>query len=238
MKESAGSTIEMPYTTGDQLLYKSVSGPYSTIVTDIPTSSKTITFQFVSCIDNENHKYTTVKIGAQTWMAQNLNTGGMIVDTFSQQNLGEKYCYENKESNCTIYGGLYQWGEMMKYDTTPGSRGICPAGWHIPTDGEWTTLINFLGGDSIAGGKMKETGISHWAPPNTSATNESGFTALPGGYRYYSGTLFITDFATFWSSSESMTSNAWYYLLQFNYNYVVRRDYTKTNGFSVRCLKN
>ena len=238
--ENSGSTVDMPYSTGDLLLYKSNSGPYSTIVTDIPTSSKTITFHFAGCRDSENHTYATVQIGSQTWMAENLNVGGMIVDTTSQNSNGitEKYCYENKESNCVVYGGLYQWGEMMSYDTTPGSRGICPPGWHIPTDAEWTMLINGLGGDSVAGGKMKETGWTHWAPPNTSATNESGFTALPGGYRYYSGTLYMTDYATFWSSSESLIENAWYRLLQFNYNYVVRRAYTKANGFSVRCLKN
>ena len=125
---------------------------------------------------------------------------------------------------------------MMNYDTVPGIQGICPLGWHLPTDGEWTTLITWLGGDSIAGGKMKETGTTHWAYPNTGATNEIGFTALPGGYRYYSGTLFITDYATFWSSSESLSSGAWYRLLQFNFNYVVRRAYTKENGYSVRCL--
>jgi len=238
--KSAASTVDMDYTQGDILLYKSMSGQYSTIVTDIPTGNKTITFIFSSCRDSENHKYATVQEGTQTWMAQNLNTGGMIVDTINQNNNGitEKYCYENKKSRCDIYGGLYQWGEMMNYDTVPGSQGICPAGWHLPTDAEWETLMAYLGGDSIAAGKMKETGTTHWASPNTAATNESGFTALPGGYRYYSGTLFITDYAVFWSSSESLTTNAWYWLVQFNYAYVTRRAYTKENGYSVRCVKN
>ena len=238
--KSTDSKVDMQYTQGDLLLYKSISGPYSTIVTDVPVASKTVTFQFAGCRDEENHTYATVRIGSQIWMAENLNVGILTIDTFNQNANGiiEKYCYENKVSDCDIYGGLYQWGEMMKYDTTPGIQGICPTGWHIPTDAEWTTLMTALGGDSVAGGKMKETGIAHWAPPNTAATNESGFTALPGGYRYYSGTLFITDYAIFWSSTESLSSNAWYRLLQFNYDYVVRRAYTKTNGYSVRCLKN
>jgi len=237
--KSTYSTVEMPYTPGDLLLYKSISGQYSTIVTDVPTGNKTITFQFTACKDADNHIYPVVQEGTQTWMAANLNVGTKIVDTINQGAGGiEKYCYENKESNCTIYGGLYQWGEMMNYDTVPGSQGICPSGWHIPTDAEWTTLMTYLGGDSIASGKMKETGTSHWAAPNTGATNSSGFTALPGGYRYYSGTLFITDYATFWSSNESGTSNAWYRLLQFDYTYVTRRAFTKENGYSVRCLKN
>ena len=238
--KNTAATIEMPYTTGDLLLYKSTSGQYSTVVTDVPTGSKTITFQFTGCRDSENHTYSTVQVGTQLWMAQNLNMGARIQDTTNEADNGliEKHCYENKESNCDIYGGLYQWGEMMNYDTTPGAHGICPAGWHIPADSEWTTLNTYLGGESIAAGKMKETGSGHWAWPNTAATNESGFTALPGGYSYYSGTLFITDYATFWSSSEAGTTNAWYRLLQFNYEYITRRSYTKANGYSVRCLKN
>jgi len=237
-RKSKSSTIEMPYTSGSVLLYKSISGQYTTIITDVPTGSKTITVYFAVCRDADNHTYPIMQAGTQTWMAANLNVGSRIIDTTSSHNNGitEKYCYENKESNCDIYGGLYQWNEMMNYDTVPGIQGICPLGWHLPTDGEWTTLITWLGGDSIAGGKMKETGTTHWAYPNTGATNEIGFTALPGGYRYYSGTLFITDYATFWSSSESLSSGAWYRLLQFNFNYVVRRAYTKENGYSVRCL--
>jgi uncharacterized protein (TIGR02145 family) len=238
--KSKYSTVDMPYTQGDILLYKSISGQYSTIVTDIPTGSKTVTFQFAACRDSDNHTYPILQVGAQTWMAANLNAGARIQDTTNQNSNGvvEKYCYENNEANCNVYGGLYQWGEMMSYDTIPGSRGICPAGWHIPTNAEWTTLMTYLGGDSAAGGKMKETGFAHWASPNTGATNSSGFTALPGGYRYYSGTLYMTDYAVFWSSNESGTSNAWYLQLQFNYVYVTRRAYTKANGYSVRCLKN
>jgi uncharacterized protein (TIGR02145 family) len=236
---STFSTVEMNYTTGDVLLYKSKSGRYSTYYTDVPTGSKTITFQFTGCTDANGHNYPTLQLGGQTWMAQNLNVGMKIIDTTSAKNNGiiEKYCYEQKESNCDIYGGLYQWGEMMNYDTTAGIQGICPAGWHIPTDAEWTTLTTSLGGDSTCAGKLKETGTAHWAPPNTGATNESGFTALPGGYRYYSGTLFITDYATFWTSNETSATDAWYRLVQFNYVYVTRRSYTKENGYSVRCLK-
>ncbi len=104
----------------------------------------------------------------------------------------EKYCYDNNTANCDAYGGLYQWNEMMEYSTTPGVRGVCPAGWHLPTDAECTILTNFLGGESIAGGKMKATGTIEagtglWHDPNIGATNEYGFTALPGGLRYSFG---------------------------------------------------
>jgi uncharacterized protein (TIGR02145 family) len=233
------STDTLKYTTGDVLLYKCYSGPYTTFQTDVPTSGKTVSIPFRACADVEGHKYATVVIGTQTWMAENLNVGSMLTDTINMHNDGliEKYCYENNEARCDIYGALYQWDEMMKYDTVPGSQGICPQNWHIPTDAEWTTLIAYLGGDSLAGGSMKETGLTHWASPNDGADNSSGFTALPGGYRYYSGTLFVTDYAVFWSSNESLSAGAWYRNLHFDSTIVTRRAYTKQNGYSVRCLK-
>jgi uncharacterized protein (TIGR02145 family) len=119
-------------------------------------------------------------------MAENLNVGTKINSTSDGQlqtdnEILEKYCYNNDIANCNIYGGMYEWNEAMQYDTTEGAQGICPDGWHIPTDAEWTTLTTFLGGESVAGGKMKEAGFAHWYSPNTGATNESGFTGLPGG---------------------------------------------------------
>jgi len=96
----------------------------------------------------------------------------------------EKYCYGNDLNTCLTYGGLYQWNEMMQYSLIPSVQGICPSGWHIGSMNEWQTLTNFLGGSGVAGDKMKESGYVHWNPPNT-GTNESGFTALPGGNKFY-----------------------------------------------------
>jgi uncharacterized protein (TIGR02145 family) len=128
----------------------------------------------------------------------------------------------------------------MQYSTTPGVQGICPTGWHLPTDGEWTTLTDYLGGISVAGGKMKETGTAHWSPPNTGATNSSGFTALPGGYRNYVGSFnYLTYNAFFWSSSHYGATSAWSRSLYYNFEYVTRDYYNNTlYGFSVRCLQN
>jgi uncharacterized protein (TIGR02145 family) len=187
--------------------------------------------------------YSTVQIGTQCWMAQNLNVGTRINGSVDQTNNSptpfiEKYCYDNNEANCDIYGGLYQWNEMMQYSTTPGRQGICPTGWHLPTNAEWTTLITYLGGESVAGGKMKETGTTHWASPNTEATNSSGFTGLPGGYRYSNGTMYyIWHNGTWWSSTDHLTTDAWSrYLLYDNAN--VNRSYnSKSCGNSIRCLK-
>ena len=188
----------------------------------------------------EGQTYNTVEIGTQCWLKENLNVGIMIPGIQNQTNNSqiEKYCYNNDPANCTEYGGLYQWDEMMQYVTTEGVQGICPNGWHLPSDGEWTDLTTYLGGESIAGGKMKEAGTVHWAPPNTGATNSSGFTGLPGGYRSYSGGFdYLTEYATFWSSTEESSIYVWYRLLAYDNDGVYRGSYGKTYGRSARCLQ-
>jgi len=184
--------------------------------------------------------YTTVKIGTQCWMAQNLNVGTRINGSGDQLDNGiiEKYCYNDLESNCNTYGGLYQWDEAMQYVTTLGVQGICPLGWHLPSDADWITLTTFLGGTSAAGGKMKETGTTHWASPNTGATNSSGFTALPGGYRgSYGSFANLMNNAFFWTSVEVPTEYAWYRKLFDNAANVYRYYDWKDIGYSGRCLK-
>ncbi len=194
-----------------------------------------------SFIDQRDGKtYTTVQIGTQCWMKQNLNIGTRINGTSNQTNNGtiEKYCNNNTELKCTTYGGLYQWNEIMGYTTTPGVQGICPDGWHLPTDAEWTALTTYLGGEGVAGGKMKETGTTHWNSPNTGATNSSGFTGLPGGYRgLYGAFTNIGDYGYFWSSSEYSTPDAWNRFLGYYSAWVYRGYYNKGNGYSVRCLR-
>ena len=145
-----------------------------------------------SIIDiRDDQVYKVVKIGQQWWMQESLNIGTRIDDNLNDADNGiiEKYCYDNKDSMCTIYGGLYQWEETMDYspsdNANPGTtQGICPVGWHVPPIAEFNELDVLLGGSNYAGGKLKEAGTSHWAEPNAAATNESGFTALPGGFRY------------------------------------------------------
>ncbi len=200
-----------------------------------------ITWQCGSQITYMGQNYNTVLIGTQCWMKENLNVGTRIngYEEMSDNGTIEKYCYDNNVSNCYEYGGLYQWDEMMQYTTQQGTQGICPDSWHIPTDDEWTTLTDFLGGSSIAGGKMKEAGTAHWNSPNTGATNSSGFTGLPGGYRGFSSGSFdnLGNNGHWWSSSEYSSSHAWGRCLSYN-NYGVGRgtDY-EVFGFSVRCVK-
>jgi uncharacterized protein (TIGR02145 family) len=198
--------------------------------------------------DRDGKMYATVLIGDQCWMAENLNIGTKINSTggFQQTDNGiiEKYCYNNEEDSCNIYGALYEWAETMQYDTAGGTQGICPNGWHIPTKNEWTDLLSFLGNWAYAGGKMKSTGTIEagtglWYAPNQGATNESGFTGLPGGFRVNNLGAFLNlgYEGTFWSSSQYDASRAWYmYLDHFAPSlsqYYQAMDY----GISVRCLK-
>jgi len=237
--KNAAATIDMPYNSGDLLLFKGTSSIYSTIVTDVPTSSKTITFNLTDCTDQDSNHYATVEIGAQIWMAENLNVGTRIdgLPDQTNNNIIEKYCYDDNDSNCALYGGLYQWDEAMQYTTTPGARGICPTGWHLPSDDEWTTLTAFLGGEDIAGGKMKETDTTHWVSPNYGATNSSGFTALPGGMRNISGGFTNFSYTSlFWSSSENPPF-AWLRFLDFYVEQVFHNYGSKLCAYSVRCLQ-
>ena len=143
----------------------------------------------------DGKEYKTIKIGNQWWLAENLNIGvfveitnkGEIHIDASNNGIIEKYCFLNNEANCDTFGGLYDWDEMMQYNPSDEgeigtTQGICPDGWHLPTHTEWTTLTDYLGGITVAGGKLKEAGTRFWNTPNNNATNESGFTALPGGH--------------------------------------------------------
>jgi uncharacterized protein (TIGR02145 family) len=194
-------------------------------------------------IDSRDGKsYNTVRIGTQCWMAQNLNIGTRIAGGATQTNNGiiEKYCYDNIESNCNVYGGLYQWDEAMQFITTEGAKGVCPTGWHIPALAEWDNLDAVLGGYEVAGGKMKEAGLTHWVSPNAGATNSSGFTGLPGGHWRSLESVFtnLHYFAIYWMSSRIDANIIWYKYLGY-YNFFAGTDGDdKTNGYSVRCLKN
>ena len=194
----------------------------------------------IPTITYEGQVYNTVLIGDQCWLKENLNVGTMINGTeeMTDNSVIEKYCYDDNPVNCDEYGGLYQWNEIMQYSTMPGVQGICPEGWYIPTDDEWTILIDFLGGENVAGGKMKETGTTHWNSPNTGATNESGFTGFPGGFLGTTGTFYsLGNTGFFWSSTEVIVSSAWIRPLYYS-NATASRDYTnKGSGSSVRCIK-
>ena len=161
--------------------------------------------------------YNTVQIGTQCWMAENLSAGHQIDSTkmASNNDTIEKYCFHDNPALCDEYGALYSWDEIMQYTTTPGVQGICPAGWHIPTDAEQTILVDFLGGMTVAGDKLKEPGLTHWTAPNT-GTNSSGFTARGTGmgdffwdFSYWD----LKEYTGLWSSTQFDVQSAYHYYL-------------------------
>jgi uncharacterized protein (TIGR02145 family) len=208
----------------------------------------------IPTVDYGGLVYNTVQIGAQCWLRENINIGGMVSGTQTQANnsIVEKYCYGNLESNCNVYGGLYQWAEMVQYlnnatNTTNWSpvptgpvQGICPVGWHIPTNTEMTTLATTLGGASVAGGKIKEATTAHFNYPNTLATNSSGFTALPGGLRWSTGVFYyIKNDADIWTVTSGVAATDIYYGgASYGSQVMNNSQFYKVTGLSVRCLKN
>jgi uncharacterized protein (TIGR02145 family) len=237
------ATVDMLYTNGDRLKFTGISGNYSTVKTDIPTQNKTLSFNFIECKDGDNNNYPIVEIGTQVWMAENVKTshyrnGDAITNvTSNSQWVGQTtgaYCdYNNIASNSATYGKLYNWHAVN--DT----RNIAPVGWHIASNAEWKTLTAFLGGIDIAGSKLKETGTSKWPGPNASATNESGFTALPGGSRWQADGAFggLGYVSSFWSDTPDGTSAGLEIDLAYDVDTVAFYSDSRTSGYSVRCIK-
>lgn len=164
----------------------------------------------------DGKKYKTVKIGNQTWMAENLNYSTI-----------DSWCYNNSSSNCNTYGRLYTW---------LAARNACPPGWHLPSDSEWSQLENNLGGGDVAGGKLKST--SFWNSPNIGATNSSGFSAFPGGDRDTNGSFYgLGYYGYWWSSTGHFSRSAWGRGMYRGSGGVYRGNYIESIGFSVRCLR-
>ncbi len=200
----------------------------------------------------DNQTYNTVQLGSQCWMAENLNIGTMINNSNDQTNNStiEKYCYNNDATNCDTYGGLYQWNEAMDYTTTAGAQGICPSGWHLPTDDEWKTLEMQLGMSQTQADNQGWRGTDEgskmagneplWNNGNLDQNanfGSSGLTVLPGGYRHSNSAFYNKDEnAYMWTSSMS-GSDSWYRGLYYDYTSVNRHDLLRDSGLSIRCVK-
>jgi uncharacterized protein (TIGR02145 family) len=191
--------------------------------------------------DIDGNIYNIVPIGTQIWMAENLKTTKykngasipLVTDKAAWSSLTTPgYCWYNNEEAAykNTYGALYNW-----YTANTGI--LCPAGWHVPTDAEFTTLTTYLGGEGSAGAKMKEAGITHWANPNTGATNESGFLGLPGGCLYKGGSWDNIGLYGGWWSSTWYYPHAYSRTLVYNRTTISRYNADEETGFSVRCLK-
>jgi uncharacterized protein (TIGR02145 family) len=192
--------------------------------------------------DQQGNVYKTIVIGTQEWMAENLKTniyrnGDQIVNLTNYTQWSElitgAWVFLNNDGQYDCpYGKLYNWFAV----TDP--RNLCPTGWHVPTDSEWSTLTDYLGGISVAGGKMKTAGTQYWNGPNMNTTNESGFSGLPGGGRIYGGGFDNGGISGYWwSSSEDDTSSAWFLSLNYNDGNAFQSLFDKQGGLSVRCLR-
>jgi uncharacterized protein (TIGR02145 family) len=214
--------------------------------------------QFTNCASNSNpsgpqgptvtdvdgNVYRTVTIGTQVWMAENLKTtklndGTPIPLVTSDVEWGfpltPAYCWYDNDStvNKATYGGLYNW-----YAANTGR--LAPTGWHVPSDSEWTVLVEYLGGDTmVAGGKLKEAGTTHLRSPHFGATDEVGFTALPGAERIYNGLFwYLGECGIWWSATACDSASAWWRCVAYDSAYVQRGHTSFRSAFSVRCVKN
>jgi len=200
------------------------------------------TMDYETITDIDGNVYRNILIGRQTWMAENLRTVHfndgtsipLVRNDVSWAGLTTPgFCYykNDEEAFKPTYGALYNW-----YAVNTGK--LCPAGWHVPDDKEWSQLTDFLGGESIAGGKLKEAGSTYWVEPNSGANNESGFSSYPGGFRFSDGKFFDFGFSSyFWVSGEYSETRAFFRFLYYDDTNVYRFDNEKKNGFSVRCIK-
>jgi len=262
------------FSPGDELLYICYADSLESGIIDKPKEDSTYTFQFatnIPCpgtptVEYEGQIYNTIQIFSQCWLKENLNVGSMIQGDQEMIDNGviEKYCYNNEPDSCTKYGGLYQWYEMMQYTIKQGTQGICPPGWHLPTDEEWKVLEGAVDsqygiGDNTwdgegyrgfdAGLNLKTT--NGWSEQGN-GTDKYGFSGLPGGTRATSVVIFGGYFGNagidgfWWTSAEGSIFDAWYRYLYYYYPGVYRyfdpyhdlmfHNY-KAYGYSARCLR-
>lgn len=182
----------------------------------------------------EGKTYATIEIGNQVWMAENLDIGVMLKNSFIQTDNGiiEKYCWNDDSLKCKKYGGLYQWNEAMQYDSSNNNKGICPPGWHIPTLAEFYSLAETVDWDA---NRLKTEGVGVF---DGYGTNTSGFSALLSGCRSLNGGFSYSERAIFWTSSiDSSTSAPFQLFLYWDDNFVYSYPVSKKYGFSIRCLK-
>ncbi len=196
---------------------------------ETPASDSTIT------------EINSIVIGNQTWMSENLNIGIMLNEnqTSANNNVIEKHCYNNDSALCRIYGGLYSWSEIMKYQIQEGSQGICPDGWHIPSLTDWQILLQHLGGNLSAGGKLKEPGTEHWSTPNHTLEGITDFFALPSGVYIPNRIQAFQNLnnATYFWTSTGNTDFSWSVLLLNNDTAATILSNPIKSGLPLRCIK-
>jgi len=229
------------YSCNSEGCYEDNDNPQYQTLEDCNSLCDEITPKPVNCgtVLHEGYDYSTVQIGDQCWFAENCRYLPVVSPSI-EANYTDPYYYvygyegtdvtaAKSTENYATYGVLYNWPAVM-------TEGICPSGWHIPSDGEFTQLTDFLGGEDVAGGKMKEAGYDHWQSPNTGATNSSGWTGLPGGYRITGGVNNRGYYGHWWSASESVSYSVARTLRRSNGG-VDRGIRSRSSGYSARCVR-
>ncbi|MDD4149668.1 MAG: FISUMP domain-containing protein, partial [Bacteroidales bacterium] len=233
--------VEMQFLPGDLILFKGMSGNYATVIVSEITEDMIINFDFIPCTDADNNHYAVVSIGNQTWMYENLlttkynNTESIpfITDNsdWGEQANGAYSWYDNNIENKDVFGALYNWYTVINEDS------ICPHGWSMPDTLDWQELINYAGNNLSAGGKLKQTGVDLWQNPNAGATNEYGFTALPGGFREHSGTFEnVFQSGTWWSTNDFNADSSWLFSMSYLNTKAEQIVNSKKTGNAVRCI--
>ncbi len=233
--------LSVPYAFNSKSL--TLISPNGTIYNVTVDDAGNLTTQCPSSItDCNGNNYDVILIGSQCWMSENLVTSRFndgseipleIHSAIWSTLTSPGYCWYNNDSATfgSTYGAMYNW-----YAVNAGN--LCPKGWHIPTDEDWSTLITYAGGESVAGGNLKEADTTHWKSPNIGATNEFGFTALPGGGRSGTGSFYGEGVrGNYWSATDFDATNAWYRALYYDYTIVYRTNNDMKNGFSIRCIR-
>lgn len=249
LKSGSLETI-MQYNTGDLLKFIGTSGDYKTVLMDVPSASKTLTFNFIPCTDPDKKSYAVVKIDKQIWMAENLAYLPSVSEPiYGSDKNAIYYVYDYNGTNVTAakattnyssFGVLYNWAAAMKgaassTNNPSGVKGVCPEGWHLPSEAEWIVLEDAIGGIATAGTKLKSKTI--WNA-NDIKTDEFGFNALPGGYRYYGGTFFGNGSnASFWTATGKDTAFSLSRSIDYNYEDIEHGENIMDCGYSIRCIK-
>ncbi len=250
------SIVEMDFDEGDHIKFTAKSeGFFNSFIYDSPTEDKTYTFNFIlkegQCDGitqftdpRDGIIYNTIGIGDQCWMVENLKYLPSVVGPETTSAIGSYYyvyAYDGNDVNeaiahkqdevniYEIYGVLYNWS---------AARSACPAGWYLPSDEEWADLEDYLGGDNVAGDKLKDSGVLYWDSPGTDATNESGFTALPGGrFQASFNAFYVLGVRGYWWTDTEFWNNAWVRSMDYDYSQVNRVAFDKMDGISVRCIR-
>ncbi len=260
--KTSGDIQNLPFSYGDTMLYIGYADTLQSGWIDIPENSKTHTFIFatnIPCpstptVEYEGQVYNTIQVYNQCWLKENLNVGLMIqgVNTMTDNGILEKYCYNNEPDSCIKYGGLYQWWEMMQYSTQQGVKGICPNGWHLPTDEEWKVLEGAVDSQYSIGDTIWDKKMFRGFDVGTNLKTTTGwylggngidlfdFSCQPGGYRNYAGLFGFGGPAGLWWTSNETEYNierSWGRTLYYGLPETSRGTHGKEVGFSVRCLR-